>query len=614
MATTEAVRQSPAWAMCQRASVLVALTLLSCAVRGATYFVDAAAGKDEATGTAADPAGGDGPFRSLARLQQIRLQPGDRVSLRCGQKFAGPLALQLGGPAGAAGAASAPVELVGHGDCGAGRLPLIDGKRSVQLEQGPGGLGTLRSTAAVTQLFLDGVAVLPARFPRAAYAIFPPATAPEQERIPLSGTLAGKDFRGARAFVRSQEWLIEERAVLDDRGTLDSKLEYPVRPRAGVYLIGKPWMLEAGAEGWAYDASTSLLSVSGAARKPVQVSLDGPLLRVEGSGSFTMVGIALDGAGGDGVSVHLNGTVRLDRVAVARSVVNAISVAGAAEAVVTACQIDGSGRDGIFFAEVKRATVRNCRVTDAGTYMGQRPTLAAINAHRTDAAAIEENEVRNSGYIGIRVSGDAKVRRNLIEDSCRNISDCAAIYTWRRNAADRRPPTEIAGNVIVGVIGDTSIKLGVNDYFAGIYLDEFTRDTAVRNNVIAGAAQGIYVHNAVQNAVTGNVLVGSRARPVLVGVEASRFAGEAADNDVQRNTVVDGKVRWLLQRTAGARPGQAPWTLQLSQPAATAATTATAATRAAASTGACATVSFADGNSVAGSSPLAAVADCRRTP
>ena len=75
----------------------------------------------------------------------------------------------------------------------------------------------------------------------------------------------------------------------------------------------------------------------------------------------------------------------------------------------------------------------------------------------------------------------------------------------------------VLGNLVlgVGVGGDTSVKFGVNDYFAGIYLDEWTRRTEVRGNLLINVAQGIYLHNAFDNAVAGNLVLGQRAQPLL---------------------------------------------------------------------------------------------------
>jgi parallel beta-helix repeat protein len=557
-------------------------------------------GDDAASGLAAAAQGADGPFRSLQRLESIGLRDGDQVRLRCGQHFSGPLSLRL------VGAGKVPVVVAPYGDCADGQKPLIDGRQPVSMVAGAAGLATLQAEVAVTQVFFDGTAVAPARFPRDGYAFFPAGTVAGPDRVPLDALppLPGlQALQGARAIVRTQEWLIEERELRDASGRVAPPLEYPARPKTGAYFTGKAWMLGSG-DGWAYDADSKLLSVRNPSGRAVSVAYEAPLLRAEGKGALTIGDLAFEGAGGNAIDIHVAGAVRLERVEVRHSAGNAIAIAGTPSATVVDSVIDGAARDGIFFAEVGRAEVSHTDVFGAGTWMGPRPALAAINAHRTDAALIEDNHVRDSGYIGIRVSGDAKVRRNLLENTCRMISDCAAIYTWRRNVRDIRPPLEISGNLIVGVVGDISVKLGVIDYFSGIYLDEFTRKTTVRNNVIAGAAQGIYLHNSVDNTVSGNLIVGARQRTLLLGIDAKLFAAEPGlGNDVQRNAVPTGNPRWQLQRNANAAAGQPAWTLDLLPAAATAAPRAPAD---------CVPVPFADDVADSGSKAMATVLDCRR--
>lgn len=153
--------------------------------------------------------------------------------------------------------------------------------------------------------------------------------------------------------------------------------------------------------------------------------------------------------------------------------------------------------------------------------LGPGPALAAINAHRTDGAVIEQNLVLRTAYHGIRFAGRASIRRNVVIDSCLRLSDCGAIYTWRRNAEDRRPAAEVRQNVIAGVLGDASVKFGVNDWFVGIYIDDYSNNVRVSDNVVVGANQGIYLHNTWNVEVEGN-FVRARHRPLVDALDAGR--------------------------------------------------------------------------------------------
>jgi len=482
-----------------------ALTVLAGVASAADYYVDSR-GSDNNDGRAAVTGNaGVGPFATLARLSRLNLQHGDRILLACGDRFQGPLDLTL------QSTLPGVLTITQFGDCQSKDKPLIDGRITIPSLPGRE-MQSIPLRQPVTQVLAGDVPLPRARFPKAAYIILPATSATAADRVPPVPMLAGRDMTGAVVHARTQEWILEKRRVTSANAELDSPLRYPLRPKAGFYLTGKAWMLGAD-DGWAYDHADNALHVRSGG--PITVTHDFALLQVAGRGAVAINGIAFFAAGGDAINLKLDGVVNINNVAIQYANGNGISIAGASFAQITDSTIASASLDGIFFAEVKRAVVRRNVVTDAGLYQGPNSSLAAINAHRTDAATVEENRVTRSGYIGIRLGGDARIRGNLVEATCQLLADCGAIYTWRRNPNDVRPAVEISGNAIIEVRGDTTVKFSVNDYFSGIYLDEWTRNTTVVNNVIVNAGQGVYLHNARANSVEGNFVLGARGIPVM---------------------------------------------------------------------------------------------------
>lgn len=490
-----------------------------------------------------------------ADLERIVLVDGDQVLLDCGARYA-PLQLRTRG--------GGTVRIAPAAPCAAGQRPVFDGRRPVGAAQAVA--GTLAGQAGrrgfvqqqpVVQVFAGDQPVPRARHPASGYLIFGPQTMASATALPADARLDPAMLAGATLLARTQEWLLETRQVGADGRQLDQPLRYPLRTKAGVFFTGKAWMLGAG-PGWAHDRPAQVLTVQGTGSQELSVALDEPLLQVHGSAGVVVQGVDFFGAGGNAVDVKSDRTVVLRDLAITLSGGNAVAVAGARLAQVEQLRIDRSGADGVFFAEVARAEVRDSNVQGAGLLHGASPALAAINAHRTDASVVERNRVARSGYIGIRVGGDALVQGNRVADSCISLSDCAAIYTWRRGRDDRRAPVRILGNLVLGAAGDTSVKFGVNDYFSGIYLDEWTRRTEVRGNLLVDVAQGIYLHNAFDNVVAGNVVLGARAHAVLDLVDAPiraalglPVAGTSADVTVQPAEPAN---RWqdaLLELPAG---------------------------------------------------------------
>lgn len=509
----------------------------------ADYYVSSQ-GRDDYDGLAPTAGlGATGPFATLARLTKLNLQHGDRIFLACGQRFQGPVRLALNSTL------PGVLTITRFGTCQSDDRPVIDGRVPLPATGGPG-LKSLVTAEPVAQVF-DGDMPLPrARFPANKYLVYPATVTSAIDRLPADPTLSGKDLAGAIVHARTQEWIIEERLVKTSAGQLDAPLQYPLRHKAGAYLTGKVWMIGAE-DGWAYDRSSQTLHVRSKAE--LTGSLVAPLLQITGRGAVAISGLAFFAAGSDAINLKLDGVVNISEVAIRYAAENGIAIAGASFVQITNSTIQDTSRDGIFFAEVKRVVVRRNVVTNAGLYLGPSVSLAAINAHRTDAATIEENEVKRSAYIGIRFAGDARIRGNLVEASCLYLADCGAIYTWRRNAADIRPPVEVSGNAIVDVDGDTSVKFGVTDYFSGIYLDEWTRATTVVGNVIINAGQGVYLHNARGNVVEGNYVLGVRGvalpekddAPELLNPGSTR---KEVPNRIGMNTLLKDPSEWSHHR------------------------------------------------------------------
>ncbi|MCP5222703.1 MAG: right-handed parallel beta-helix repeat-containing protein [Zoogloeaceae bacterium] len=509
----------------------------------ADYYISASGGNDRYDGRAPSVIGSSGPFASFEPLQSLWLKGGDRVLLKCGDRFFGHIRIRL--------ESSEPGELqiTRYGDCPPGSEPVVDGREPLS-ERSSGALVHVSPALPVEQVFEGDIPLREARFPEHGYLILPEGTSVSATQLPKFEGLPSSPLEGGRLHARTQEWLVEEQDITAPNGRLQSALRYPLRAKAGVYLTGKAWMI-GDSPGWAYDSSARILSVRGASGGALTTVSKGNQLEVIGRGSVAISGLVFDAAGGDAIHLRVDGVATVRDVSIRRAIGNGVAIAGAANAVVYGSSIKDVGLDAVFFAEVRRTLVRRNRIVNAGMYAGPRPSLAAINAHRTESTTIDENVVENSAYHGIRFSGDARVRRNYIVNSCLRLSDCGGIYTWRRNEKDRRPAAIVAGNVIIGAGGDTSVKFGVNDWFAGIYLDDYTNSVVVQNNAIVGVNQGIYLHNAVDSFVRNN-FVRARLKTVVELVDSARYSGRLEWNNlIESNAVRLGDFAGVFSETTG---------------------------------------------------------------
>lgn len=524
----------------RRASVLgLLLSWVAGTSQAVTYYVDASIGRDGASGQRAEMDGADGPLRSLQRVSNILMFPGDQVLFKCGQTFEGPLRIRSSDRAG-----EGQLKLGSYGPCNGNNRPVITGAHElVGAEALPNGLKRWRVPGTVSQLQFDGVPVPVARHPAQGYHLWPRAGEEFEPAMAIARWLPGRDVAGARAWLRTQDWIMEERRILagpSGRLDFDRPPEYRLRQGVGLYLTGKPWMIGV-TPSWAHDTESGWLTARlPANRGTVTVSMDEPLVQIEGPAALLIQGLHLINAGADALKIHTDAFVTLRDLRIERAARNGVAVAGSRYAVIENNLIQDTGTDGIFFAEAAKVFVRQNTVRRAGMFGPPKSALAAINAHRTERAIIEENLVDHSAYIGIRFSGDAQIRRNIVLRSCRELSDCGAIYTWRRDASHRPPPCDVSHNTVVDVRGDTSVHFAGIPYFFGVYLDNQTRDTTVADNLIADAVQGINVYG-IHNKIQRNRLSGISGIPMIVTFDKDKYpASERPGNTVETNDIGTG--------------------------------------------------------------------------
>lgn len=530
---------------------LCCAALTACAATPMTYYVDSAAGRDDASGTSME-SGKNGPFKTLAKVSKLKLAPGDQVLLKCGQTFEGPLRIKVSD---VGNEGSLKLGAYGSNCATPASYPIITGAKSLPIgTRLPSGLTQWNVNTPISHLLVNGKVVPAARYPARGYQVWG-KKGDEADGAAALRTLVppDKDLSGARAWVRTQDWYLEERRITGKGNALalDKKFEYPIRKGVGIYLTGKPWMI-GNEVSWAYDEDTRKLT----ARLPDQVHdvsivAEEGLVEIEGRGDVSISRWHLVDAGGNAVYIHLDQAfAQIKDSVIERAGRNGVHIAGAMHAVVDNNVITDVGVDGILFTEGRRVFARGNVVRRAGLWGHPKSALAAINAHRTAKADIENNLIDGAAYVGIRFSGDARINRNIVLQSCQVLSDCGAIYTWRRDVNHVEPTCDVAHNTVIGVNGDTSVRYSEVDFFTGIYLDDFTRDVNVVDNVVVDSAQGIFVHNALHNKVIGNKVIGTRNETwqILVGIDKQRFpASERLDNDIRDNELIPRLPAYKLQ-------------------------------------------------------------------
>lgn len=500
------------------------------------YFVDAQAGNDTWSGQQEDAAADDGPWRSLRRVGIAPLEPGDTVHLRCGSVWRETLALIRGG------AADRPIVVKPYGKgCEAEGGPLIDAAVPLTGWRHVGGsLYAAKVDFDVADLYVDGHYLPPARYPRTGWLRAAQSSGVSAKTIHDPGleSIRGRGLAGGKLRVRSVDWLIEERLVagLEEGGRLEllKAAEFPVRPGAGYYLLGLPWMLSyPGA--WVYDASAGEVLVwlpdSGS---PGGHLVEAPRyshgLTIAGAGYVDVENLRLRHSRLTGVMVANSHEISLRGLSVLDSGQNGIGIEGSQAIRVSGSAVKRSQWNGIVAERSTGITVSGNAVEDSNMAGSPSRSPAAINMGQASWVLVDANTIRNSGYSGIRFKRHARITNNTIVDSCQVLNDCGAIYAWADNDSQPGLSSEVMGNIVDGT-RNGDIDTPYPSYASGIYLDDLTNGVKVTGNTVTNSDSGVHIHNGFDLVVESNTLRNNRRNQIYLSMDHARVPGASLSNN-----------------------------------------------------------------------------------
>lgn len=421
---------------------------------------------------------------------------GQTVALACGRQYSGTLDLS--------GRRDITVRTVG--DCGKATItPAVPvGGWHRDLRQSQIWLALL--THAPTQLALQERTLALAHHPNAPEGWLRGSSTTVNQ---LRAELPHNDLNNATVVWRAADWLIQSRALLryengvlylapgDDEG-------FGLLPETAFYVEGKRWMLDSPGE-WAWEhgvlavwppdgrspegrawASPSAMAIN--ARHSERVTIEdvrivGATLAIDGSASRDLVVSDTEILNSDEAAIVLGGRgARIARVTVRGTVKHGL-------------RAEDDARD---------VSITDSRFEQIGMLGMPKRSKGAIVFEQASGHRILRNRIHQSAYLGIRAFRDAHVEGNVISGACLRLSDCGGIYFYAR---DRQPlHSLVANNRISGLQGRHAYA---------IYLDDFANGVTVRSNLLLHNPGGLQLHNAFDNLIERNQVVGSTQEHVL---------------------------------------------------------------------------------------------------
>lgn len=367
----------------------------------------------------------------------------------------------------------------------------------------------------------------------------------------------------------------------------------------GFFLAGKAWMIDQPGE-WAVETPEGSAASTLYVRTPDGQPPAGNAIRI--AGATNRDGFkGIDAQGSQFISIQdlqvvdamtaleLSDTqdVAVSGVKVARSLLFGVRANAAVNLTLDGNVIDQTAYQAIASEGPENLNISNNVITAVGTHLPPNgDTITAGNfingisyfgiwVLSPNGATISGNVVKDNAGNGLFigptavVGSSSMVSGNFVQDTCRYMDDCGAIYT--AGATNHVPVPDsgvtFSGNFVSGVKG-TAIGRPYDRYgrpiggaAQGIYLDEYAIGVLVDGNVVVDADGGMQLHRARHNTVQNNTIVASRFADIRFDETQSDNAPEFCPdpgNCMVSNTVtgnfyvgLSGKLSYLLNSEVG---------------------------------------------------------------
>jgi len=511
--------------------------LLCASLSGAASYHVAADGDDSRTSAQAGNAAT--PWKTLAKLGTISLQPGDSILLRKGDVWRESLVLKQ------SGTASAPIVVTGYGNATA--LPELRGTVTLQGISSAGiWSATVSAGTSVGSVFASDVPLPVSRFPDTGW-VFASSVAGNSGLT--ASELAAKDWTGASIHLRTAMWTLETNRIGTQTGsqlTFAKSSLYNPPAKVGFFLTNHASALGT-ATAWAFSASTSTLRWTGSTGA-VEASVLPTLADLRGSNHVRIEGLRLFGAttqailaDGDGIEVRASEILYPGMYG--------IYMGSGREAKVTGTRIVGAANDGIFLngaaPSVQGSTILRTAVQPFLTPEGMGDGCCGGYGVllQGDSAILSGNRVDSTGYNGLGFMGRSSlVQENVVGHSCMVTDDCAGIYTITGFSGSAFKTgamgSVVRRNIVRDVVGSLGGWADAVASSQGIYLDDGSHDIRVDSNVVSNATNGLYLHNGQRDTIRGNLFYGNRISPVLLTHDALAGTSDMKDNLFTGNLMV----------------------------------------------------------------------------
>src|SRR6185312_2157728 len=326
-----------------------------------------------------------------------------------------------------------------------------------------------------------------------------------------SNSLSGMDWTGAVAVIKKERYVIDKNPITSQSG---STLYYSnggsnAEAGWGFFIQNDSRTLDQQNE-WYYNPSNGKLRIySSSTPQNVQLASIDNLLYSAYKNNVTIQNVSFTGANNAAFYIGscANMEIRNCSTDYCYNGLLGANFGGSSNNFrFENCMLNHSNNNGINLTnEFTNAFVSNNTIQNSGVLLGMfgsgGGTSQGMNISAPSSTVVN-NEVDNSGYIGIGFNGNyITIKNNFVNTFCTLKDDGGGIYSGNNATGN-----VISGNIVINGIGNGDGTLNSSVLRAhGIFLDDNATGVLILDNSIANIAYAaIFLHNAQGITVTGN--------------------------------------------------------------------------------------------------------------
>lgn len=448
-------------------------------------------------------------FKTIDKLNQLTLQPGDKVLFRCNDTFVGQINIKNSG---------APGKLIQISSYDIGKKPVITGAKQItSWTQSPTNnniwQAACQKDSDISDFYQNSRPLPLGRYPNTGSLTI--ASHLDKYQMVSKEPLTG-DWKDAELVFKPAEYLIEKRKIDYVKGNL-IKIQYNQFNFVdgwGYFIQNSLGTLDVNGE-WYFDYKNKKIYLYSAAADPNSSKLEIPYyaygIYINNANYISIQNIEINKTSNISVYAHSSSYITLNNLTVNYSGQDGIKFDGANSGCkLTKNVINHVNNNGVVLWESSNVTFTNNTIKNCGLTLGRGKSdngqyLGFQYSSKTGNATISNNVIDSIGFNGIDfTSGNVLIKNNLVSNFCLIKGDGGGIYTWNGNG-NNNGNIVISHNIVTGGDNDSPLTNISRAHVQGIYLDDCSLNIHVTNNTVLNCvASGIYLHGTINVLVDSN--------------------------------------------------------------------------------------------------------------